>query len=182
MRRFWLTPLQIYTIIRTWPIKSVSLLLFNGNKLDYNLDQDLHICSAKLPEGEVGIVVFEAELIDSESVRVENALRRSRDLFDENYWKAFGIGLVEKDESPYYLRSEFTHKFFPGGFCRSFIFENSVAKAEFSLNDSFDAVKLPYPEEGTTNSISGIKAQLPTEVKKDISGEKFVLKKAKRVH
>lgn len=163
-------------------IKSVAHVAFNGNEQDYDFDPELHVCTVKLPEGEVGKVVFEAELINSESVRMENALRRSKDLFDENYWKAFGIGLVEKDESPYYLKSEFTHKFFPGGFCCGFLFENNVAKAEVTLNNPWDAVKLPYPEEGTTNVISGIKAQLPSDVKKEVSEEKFVLKKAKRVH
>ena len=163
-------------------VKSVSAVSFNGKAVDHKLDKELHICTVSLPENQIGKITFSCDIINENEIRLENAARRAKGLDGLDLLKVYGVGFMEKDESSFYLPAEPVHKFYPGGYCQKFLFKNAFMNSECALDDAWTAVKLPFPDEGTSNIVSDIKGNLPKDIEKTTAEKAFVLPRYKRVH
>ena len=126
--------------------------------------------------------MFKIKTVSPEAVRLELAERRSKNLQGEDKFKALGIALFDKDESAYYLPAKPVHKFYPGGYCRSFVLGNESFSSEIKPYNKNDAIVLPFPSPGQTNVIKNIKADLPGFIKDDIGKSVFRLNRMKRAY
>lgn len=111
-----------------------------------------------------GKITFSCDIINENEIRLENAARRAKGLDGLDLLKVYGVGFMEKDESSFYLPAEPVHKFYPGGYCQKFLFKNAFMNSECALDDAWTAVKLPFPDEGTSNIVSDIKGNLPKDI------------------
>lgn len=155
---------------------------FNSEAIDYDLNKDTHICTIELPKGKVGRIKFKMKPVSPESVRLEFAEHRAKDLQGEDKFKALGIALFDKDESEFYLPVKPVHKFYPGGYCKSFTLENEAFSSEVNPYNPNNPIVLPFPSPGQTNVIKNIKADLPKFIEEDIGKSVFRLKRIKRAY
>lgn len=155
---------------------------FNSETIDYDLNNDTHTCTIKLPKGMVGRIRFKMTHVSAESLRLESAERRAKNLQGEDKFKALGIALFEKDESESYLPIKHVHKFYPGGYCKSFTLENESFSSKVNPYNQDDPIVLPFPSPGQTNVVKNIRADLPGFIEEDIGKSVFYLKRMKRAY
>ncbi len=163
-------------------VDNISEVTFASEKIKYDLNEEAHVCTIELPKGKVGSVKFQMKAVSPESVRLELAKRRAEKLQGEDKLKVLGIALYEKDEAPYYLPAKWVHKFYPGGYCKSFTLENENFTSEVKPFNKNDSIVLPFPSPGQTNIIKNIKAELPGFIKDDIGESVFRLERMKRAY
>jgi hypothetical protein len=163
-------------------VEEITDVYFDSEIIKYDLNKDLHTCTIELPKGKVGTVKFKMTPISPETVRLEFAERRSKKLEGEDKFKALGIALFDKDESEYYLPIKWVHKFYTGGYCKSFTLENESFISKIEPFDKNGAIVLPFPSPGQTNIIKNIKADLPGFIKEDIGKSVFYLQRIKRAY